>query len=350
MPAGAQYDAATATFSWTPGVDQAAVYRLTVRAKPFDEAGTVKVGVADAWSRGDNAKVSDPAAYEEEYGLPVFHLTAPRLERDVYRPATVVYRGHTYTAEAHYRGATSIRFPKKSFTVKFAREDQFREPARTGFGKERSVALVSSFNDNSYLRHKLSYDMWNRLPGVVPVRSYHVVVFLNGEYHGLYTLVEHVTKHHVEDFGLSENGNLFKAYSMNANFSYYRSDGTLKESLHEGFQKKDGTPEEGQPGAFDDLDAFVDWVAGSTTASFHAEMESKLRVDDYEGWWQIVVATTASDSGAKNAYHYRDPLGGKWRFIPWDFDSTFGQGWDTRRVSASWIPKHWAAMESKLAD
>jgi spore coat protein CotH len=53
---------------------------------------------------------------------------------------------------------------------------------------------------------------------------------------------------------------------------------------------------------------------------------------DYEDWWIFATLVDASDSVAKNAYHYRAPgAAGSWRFIPWDLDASFGQKWNTRR-------------------
>ena len=37
------------------------------------------------------------------------------------------------------------------------------------------------------------------------------------------------------------------------------------------------------------------------------------------------------DSAGKNSYHYHDPLTGPWRYMPWDFNDSFGQTWQTAR-------------------
>ncbi|MBK7824311.1 CotH kinase family protein [Nannocystis sp.] len=329
LPQGAKYDPATATLAWTPGLDQAAVYELTITAVPFAETGTVKIGVADAWDDPKNVPVQDWAIYTEEYGLPVLHLEAdPGINPDAYTPATATYRGHVYTSEAKWRGAASLGYPKKSFTVKFGKDDKFNEPELAGgFVDKRKLVLISTFDDNAYVRQRLSYEMWNILdPEHLQIQVYSGVVFLNGAYHGLYTFSDHVDGYLMEDHGLSQAGNLYKARTHDANFRVAN-----KATPHLGLTKEEGLPLDGQPGAYDDLDELVTWVATSTDAKFHGEIDTRIDRRDYEDWFIFVSLIMADDSAGKNSYHYHDPLMGPWRYAPWDFNDSFGQTWQTAR-------------------
>jgi hypothetical protein len=42
-----------------------------------------------------------------------------------------------------------------------------------------------------------------------------------------------------------------------------------------------------------------------------------------------VTFLRAEDSGAKNSFHYHHH--GLWRYVPWDFNASFGQGYTTTR-------------------
>jgi spore coat protein CotH len=333
MPEGATYDPKTATLHWTPGLDQGAVYNLTITAN--GEFAGLKIGVVDRWNDPGNVPVVDPLIYTEEYGLPVLHLTAaPDINADASTPATAVYRGHTYTAGAKYRGAASLGYPKKSFTIEFSKDDKFNEPAYAGgFTDKRKLVLISTFDDNTYVRQRLAYEMWDRLdPGHLQIQVYSGVLFLNGVYWGLYTFSDHVDDDLMGAHGLSKAGNLYKARTHDANFRLVTAqDMKPKSSPHQGLTKEEGLPLDGQPGAYDDLDDLVTFVATATAKSFLAEIDTRIDRRDYEDWWIFVSLIMGDDSAGKNSYHYHDPIGGPWRFAPWDFNDSFGQTWQSAR-------------------
>ncbi len=350
LPAGASWDADTATLTWTPGLDQGAVYNLTITAEPYGETGTVKIGVADRWDEPSNVPVVDPLIYTEEFGLPVLHLTAdPGINADEYTPATVIHGGHTYTSEAKYRGAASLGYPKKSYTLKFAKDDKFNEPERAGgFLDKRKMVLISTFDDNAYVRQRLAFELWNSLdPEHLQIQAYSGVVFLDGAYYGLYTFADHVDDYLMEDHGLAQDGNLYKARSHDANFRLTQSGGNNpKGTPHDGITKEEGTPEDGQPGAYDDLDALVNFVASADDADFLAEIDARIDRRDYEDWWIFVSLIMADDSVGKNSYHYHDPAmgpDGPWRYLPWDFNDSFGQTWQTARKGFDAPPESYVA-------
>jgi hypothetical protein len=339
LPPGASVDEASGTFTWTPGKTQAAVWLLTLTEHSTGETGVLKVGVADNFLAPGNVRELDPATYTEEYGLPVMHLFFEgTLTAGGYRPVRLVYRGHRYTAEAKYRGATSSIFPKRNYTFKFAEEDPFNEPELAGgFTGRRNLVLITSFNDNSYIRPRLAFDLWNRMsPDHIQVKTFSVVLYVNGRFWGLFTMADHVNEHLMRRHGLSRDGDLFKAVENDANFSRLDKKGAPKEPLHLGFEKKEGKPKDGWVGAYDMLNALTAFIADSDRETFRTQWGSRLNTQDYEDWWIFNTAILGTDSGGKNAYHYYDPVTrAPWRFIPWDLDASFGQNWDTRRSDST---------------
>ncbi|AKT38459.1 CotH kinase family protein [Chondromyces crocatus] len=337
LPEGATYDATKREVAFSPGFDQAAVYEVEIHVAETSETAQVKIGVADAWDHPSNVPVVDPTRYTEEYGLPVLFLQQ-RPVTDEYVANTFIYRGHTYTAEAKLRGASSLGYPKNSYTLKFSKQDRFQEPDEAdGFTNKRKIVLTTPFDDNSYVRQRLAYDLWNRLdPGHVQIQTYSAVVYIEGEYWGLYTVGDHVDKDLMEQHGFWDDGNLYKAINHDANFDTRASGGGPKGALHAGYEKKEGFPEEGEPGAFSDLEELVQFVATSDAATFRSQIGSRIDRRDYENWWIFVTFIKGSDSAGKNSYHYRDPRSnGVFRFMPWDFNESFGQTWQSERTGAS---------------
>ncbi|MBU8899020.1 hypothetical protein DRW03_30100 [Corallococcus sp. H22C18031201] len=289
--------------------------------------------VVSGGSRGvtayDARPAVNPAVDQQEDGLPVFHLFVPDSlpDDDDEHPARLYHLGRCYALSLKAHGSTSRAFPKRSYTLEF--EGDTFDAAR------HKVTLVSPFNDNSYLRTRLAFTLWNLMsPEHAQVQTSSAVVYVNGRYEGLYTVVDHINRHFLAQQGWDAQGELFKAVDWDANFSRLDENGKPKRALNQGFEKKDGEPKKGRE-AFANIEAFTAFVADASPEDFVAHREEWLMSRDYEDWWVFSTLIQTRDAVAKNAYHFRDSgPEGKWRFVPWDLDASFGQEWDTRRVDA----------------
>jgi spore coat protein H len=288
-----------------------------------------------------SATVDETAFPPTEDGLPVFHLaTSPDINDDVYTPATVIYLGRRYAAaEAQHRGQSSSVYRKRSYTLKFARNDLFRDAA-AGMAEvgRRKLVLVSNFDDNSHLRYRLAYELWRRIGGPgrkVEVSTFSAVVYDNGRYQGVYTVTDHIDGDLMQAHGLSPAGNLYKGVGPQANFFRH---------VPVAWEKKEGAPPAGQPGALDDLEALRDFVADASDETFGREAAARLSLDDYRAWLILASAIQAHDTLGKNSYHHHEPTDGRWRVIPWDFNASFGQDWMTNREAPVVPVPHIAAL------
>ena len=270
-----------------------------------------------------NEDSHDPLIRQTEDGLPVFYIhTAPGSVE--YCPGILYYRGREYQIEGKIRGASSRYYPMKSYTIKFCEDQLFSDP-EFGFDNERKIVLITSFNDNSFIRNRLGFDIWNSMDnGHIRIKTYSAVVYLNGKYWGLYTVSEHINAFLMAEHGLSSDGNLYKTRSPAADFF-------IKEDLHRGFEKTEGYPEDGDAGAYADLDELVTFISTAEPDVFTNTIDSILNKREYEAWWMFVMLLRASDSCAKNAFHYHKPGSSVWRYIPWDLNSSFGQNSKTKR-------------------
>ncbi len=330
LPDGALYDARAATVTWTPGPGDAGHYPITVTSSGEGSGvGVVDVWVADGWAAQGNERVN-PRAYEEEYGLPVVHLERPDGTNDDDDVAsTLIYRGKPWAIELKYRGAASSYYPKRSYTVSFPSGDEFGD-AEEGFEDRHKIVLTTLFDDNSYLRQLLCYELWAAMDDTRhDIQTFLAVLYVNGEYEGLFLVSDHIDGEYWEDHGYNEHGSLYKSVSHEGNF-YDNYNGTPKWSWHAGYEKQEGVD-----GEWGDLDALVQFVATASDAEFGAGIEQYVDVEEIADWWTLVRFTEADDSAGKNAYLYVDPETGLFHHAPWDFNHAFGQTWQTERQASS---------------
>lgn len=317
--------------SWAPGLDDAGRYDLGLIADVDGTAASVTatLWIADAWDDPSNIEV-DPLTYAEEFGVPVLNLELPpgtNYETDT--TASLYWQGHEYTVGVQYRGASSSYYPKHSYSVGFSSDDEFDAP---GWHHRRNLNITSTFDDNSYIRQKMCYDLWTALSDTHPeFQTMMVVLYLNNHYEGLQLITDHIDGEWWQDNGLSDLGNLYKAVDHSANLDLTYG-GRRKSSLSSGYEKKSGDQAD-----WSDLEDLVEFVATSDDTTFEAELDSRMSRDDFMNWWVFVRFVDGGDSAGKNSYLYHDPSvpGSLWQYTPWDFNHSMGQDWETIRVAGN---------------
>jgi spore coat protein H len=332
-------------FTWTTGPADAGSWRVVVDAHHPDApdslrlAAVAEIGVADGWSDPANVPV-DPLTYTEEWGLPVLHVdTGGAGIGWEEAPVSAAWKGEAYDATIHVRGASSASYPKQSFTLDVTSATNL-DLDDEGLGGRDHLVLMTTFDDNSYVRQKLAYDVWadvaaTRGGRVLAPRTFFLVLYVDGQYRGIYLGLDRIDDEFLADMGFVPGGNLYKSVNHDAN--YRRTDvyGNPKSWLGQGFEQKQGT----DTAPLEDLVAFA---ADSDDATFVAD---RTRIDPAElaDWYLWARTVDAGDSGGKNAYLYDDPETGLLRYAPWDLNYSFGQDWMTLRVPASsWNDFRWA--------
>jgi len=230
------------------------------------------------------------------------------------------------------RGAISTAYDKKSFTVEFNAEEL---PVEEWGVTRDHLYLVTSFDDNSYVRQKLVYDQWMAMADYwqsarLTPRTFFAVVYFDGEYHGLYTAIDRPDNEFLDHMGFARDADLFKSVNHDANYYYTRSNGSQKGSLHDGYEK-----EEGLDGDWSALDALVDWAAGSEYQAVVDEAGDWIDLGEWMDWFLLVHYGEGGDSAGKNIYLAYDPATApEFHVHPWDFNHVWGQDWRTYRISS----------------
>ena len=293
----------------------------------------VDLWIADAWYALGNEPV-DPQTYTREYGLPVLHVSGDEPLSDVYTTGAGWFDGSHYDLEIKWRGAASMGYPKHSFTLKFPDPDENHlDASEWGLSNKDHLVLITTFDDNSYVRQKLVYDMWTDMADFwsaerLTPRTFFTVLYLDGRYHGLFLASDHVDNQFADQMGLNRLGNLYKSVNHDANFKRTNNAGNPKATLHDGYEKKEG-PED----VWTDIEPLVAFAADSDSATFWDQAPDWIRVDEFMDWFLFVHYTASDDSAGKNAYLYNDVTNTEFRYAPWDFNHTLGQNWYTARIA-----------------
>jgi spore coat protein H len=333
LPDAAVFGSSSGLVQWETGPRDGGRVDLTVTV-PTPSSGPPESEVVTFWV-ADNpdiagAREPDPMTYAEEWGLPVVHLEVGRPMSESEQAATITVRGQQVEGAAKIRGAFSASYTKPSYTLDF--DSAELGVAEWGDKTRGHMVLITAFDDISYVRQKLVYDLWEEMADFhdaerLTPRTFFTIVYLDGEYQGLYTGCDRIDDEFVRHMGFEDGeGNLYKAVSHDANFKLERSNGAAKTWLASGYEKAEGLPEDD----FSDLEALVAGVGAASDAEL-ATGAYPIQLDEFMDWFLLVTYTLAEDSAGKNSYLYVGPDSEDFRFIPWDFNHSWGQDWRTLR-------------------
>jgi len=220
------------------------------------------------------------------------------------------------------RGNTSRHSQKKSFKISF---NTWTSGAKY-YGVEK-LNLNGEHNDPSICRAKISWDILRKM-GIPAPRANHVQVYINGNYYGLYINVEHID----EEFALSRfnynDGNLFKCLYP-ADLDYLGDDPDLYKLMSGGrrvYELK--TNEEADD--YTDLAEFIDVLNNTGNQNLKCALDEKLNVYDYLKVIAFDVLTSNWDGyiyNKNNFYLYHNTTTGKFEYIPYDVDNSYGIDW-----------------------
>lgn len=220
------------------------------------------------------------------------------------------------------RGNTSRHSAKKSFKVSF----NTYHSGRKWHGLKK-LNLNGEHNDPTICRSKLSWDLLRSLDVPAP-RSNHVKVYINGNYHGLYINVEHINSDFVKSRFGNNDGNLFKCLYP-ADLKYLGSNPNLYKAEHWGRRAYELTSNE-DIDDYSDLANFINVLNNSSSNDFKCKIYEVFNLYDYLKVMAADVIIGNWDGyiyNKNNFYLYHNTATGKFEYIPYDLDNTWGIDW-----------------------
>lgn len=220
------------------------------------------------------------------------------------------------------RGNTSRSSNKKSFKVSF---NTFT-PGGKYYGVEK-LNLNGEHNDPTIMRSKVMWDILRKWDIPAP-RANHVRVYINDSYFGLYINVEHIDEEFVESRYGNKDGNLYKCL-WPADLAYRGNDPDSYKILSGDrwvYELKTNVEEDD----FSDLAAFIGVLENSADENLVCNLDAIFNTYDYLKVMAAQIFCGDWDGylyNKNNFYLYHNTLTGKFEYIPYDVDNSFGIDW-----------------------
>ena len=282
------------------------------------------LGADESWKLYDDTQVAIINITVDPYALDWMYNN---VESDSMHLATVHFK-NAWIDESidsvglRLRGNTSRYSQKKSFKLSF---NTFI-PGREFYGVDK-LNINGEHNDPSIIRSKLCWDFFKAI-GLAASRAAHAALYINGIYFGLYISVEHVDDEFLNNHFSDDSGNLWKCL-WPADLTYRGSNGEDYYPYHD-----DVRPYELKTNVelydYSKLAKLIDAVNNTPNDSFADSLEQILCVPEVLKYFAINILTGSWDDYwflKNNYYLYYEPALGKFHWIPYDYDNTFGVDW-----------------------
>lgn len=216
------------------------------------------------------------------------------------------------------RGVTSLSFkkPKLSFKVDGGGFEFLK-----GRMNVKSFDLSNLFfelGEKSMMKEMVALDFL-QLAGVVSSISYYVQVVRNGQWFGLWGMLEVVDAVFLEQRGIDPSGPLFK--SSAAEESNLRFD-IPTDQLHFYYNKEN---RKSHPEDWDLLNNLTFSLAGGGPLTRSNFLLQGLDLPSIINQMAAQTLVLNMDRCTKNFFVHLDNSSSRWRMIPWDLDASFGQ-------------------------
>ena len=222
-----------------------------------------------------------------------------------------------YTARLKCRGGASSKYEKHSYSLEIDTSINL-----CGVAVDDDWILNASYIDKTFQRHKLSYDLFREMDtSNVAARSAYAQIYLNGEFQGLYIVMEEINGSMI---GLAKDEDEAMLFKDPPIFYSERLDWVQDSSNYyqQKFPKPDATDHS------DYLDGVVELLHHSSDRVFAQEITNHFCVDNIIDWHLILLLTNNDDGLFKNFYLFKKDNQSTLNFAIWDYDHSFGRDGD----------------------
>ncbi|KPZ53819.1 CotH kinase family protein [Pseudoalteromonas sp. P1-25] len=228
-----------------------------------------------------------------------------------YHETAITFNGVTLDSVAiRTKGGSSLSSVANSSSDRYSFKVDINEyvSGQTFFGLKK-FTLQNSFNDPSYMREVIAYELMDEMGVPTPEHAY-VNFYVNGELFGLYLMVEAVDGEFVEKHFANSNGDLYKPDGTGSDLLWLGDD--IQNYTDINLQTNEESTDNG---------AFINFVE-----SLDKGETSTIDIDTLLRYMSVSTSLSNLDSYhgplAHNYYIYDDD--GVFSILPWDFNESFG--------------------------
>ena len=281
----------------------------------------------------DMAQVSKPV-----YTNAQIEIADPLKRTDPNRITT------TFTCRVKYRGSSSLKYDKKSFTVKLTDEEgEERNVNLFGIRKDDIWILDAMATDRIRMRNRVNFDVWNDMSTTPYSTNYNrrngteglfVELFINGNYHGLYCFSDKVNRKLLgikKTESASEGkpivrGVMYKAVSWcSGTYLSSYTDDSMYEVSWNGWELDypDDVP---CPDSYMPLKDFIDYCAHTSDKVFEEGIDHRFHWQNFLDYHVFLLAQGLRDNQMKNTFLsiVNTKEGSCMMVTPWDLDCSLG--------------------------
>ncbi len=258
---------------------------------------------------------------QEENKLTEFHIYSDEIswEKKGDCSIKIVDKTHVDSAEAKvkFRGGMSSRYEKHSYAITL-----WKKKSIDGLPEAKKWILNSSYIDKSFMRHKLSFDLWRQMnpENKSPLCTY-VNVYENDTYQGLYVLMQRMDKRSLLIDINDPKSFIFKEPPL----FFPREDTPNRDSMYLATQK---FPKLKKGDASAQLKELETLIFEGDDETFKNNIFKLLDIDNLIDWQLILMLTNNGDGQLKNYFIYKQNTATPMKFALWDYDHSFGRDGD----------------------
>lgn len=225
-----------------------------------------------------------------------------------------------HNAVIKLRGGYSSKFPKRSFSLELNKKTTF-----ANLPKDDDWIINANYIDKTFMRHKISFDLFRAMGAYnKAAQCAFANVYLNGEYNGLYVLMEEINGGMLKLDKKDSMAMIFKDPPVfrTEKLAYVQEPGNYYQQKYPKKSKSDKT---------EYLESFIDFLFNASDAQFVKEVSNWVDMENIMDWHILLLFSNNGDGMLKNFYLYKLNKDTPFRIAIWDYDHSFGRDGDNER-------------------